>query len=271
MTCALLISTYNWPIALTCCLRSIKMQSELPEEIIVCDDGSGPETRNVIEEFKKEFDIPLIHVWQEDNGFQLAKIRNKGFAASRSDYLIQIDGDLILHPHFISDHKNFAKQNYFTTGSRVLLSETTTGNLLNETNGKANIDSFNDKNLFNGLRIPFLQDFLSERYKTKGKHKYYVKGCNMAFWKSDIEKVNGYNESFKGWGKEDSEIAIRLINAGIKKRFLKFGGICYHLYHKEASREMEWENVMLMNKSIEEKLVASPNGLDQYLPPGLKS
>ena len=87
----------------------------------------------------------------------------------------------------------------------------------------------------------------------------------MAFWKSDLMKVNGYNEEFTGWGREDSELAIRLINAGIKKRFLKFGGICYHLYHREASREMEQINIDRMNNAIKQKLIESPKGLNQYL------
>lgn len=87
----------------------------------------------------------------------------------------------------------------------------------------------------------------------------------MAFWRKDLLRVNGYNEEFTGWGREDSELAIRLINAGIKKRFLKFGGICYHLWHKEASREMEQINIDRMNNAINQKLIESPKGLDQYL------
>ena len=87
----------------------------------------------------------------------------------------------------------------------------------------------------------------------------------MAFWKKDIIEVNGYNEDFTGWGREDSEMAIRLINAGIQKQFLKFGGISYHLYHREASREMEETNIKKMQDAIEKKLVRSPLGISQYL------
>lgn len=264
MTCSLLISTYNWPEALRQCLQSIEKQIELPDEIIICDDGSGPETKKTIDEFRPRIKSPIIHVWHEDEGFQLAKIRNKGIASARSDYIIQIDGDLILDKNFIKDHKLFSRSNCFVTGSRVLLSEATTGQILMNQNRSSSLRSYKERNWSNGLRAPILRDFLANKYKTKGKHKYYVKGCNMAFWKKDLQLVNGYNEAFIGWGREDSEIAIRLINAGIRKRFIKFGGICYHLYHKEAARELEKENVNKMNLAIKDKLVKSPKGLDQY-------
>jgi predicted glycosyltransferase involved in capsule biosynthesis len=87
----------------------------------------------------------------------------------------------------------------------------------------------------------------------------------MAFWRADLLKVNGYNEAFTGWGREDSEIAIRLINSGIRKQFIKMGGVCYHLYHPEASRELETRNIAMMEEAIEKKLVVAAEGLDKYL------
>ena len=87
----------------------------------------------------------------------------------------------------------------------------------------------------------------------------------MAFWKKDLITVNGYNEAFTGWGREDSEIAIRLMNAGIEKQFMKMGGICYHLYHKVASREMEARNIAMMENAIKHKTVMAAEGLNKYL------
>jgi glycosyltransferase involved in cell wall biosynthesis len=242
---------------------SIVRQSSLPDEVVICDDGSNEETKDLIVRFQKIFPVPLIHVWQPDEGFQLAKIRNKGICRSTMEYIIQIDGDLILHQNFVEDHKKFARPNSFTTGSRVLLSLQTTNRVFNEKSVEFSV--MNEKNILNSIRIPWLSNFLSSRYKQKGKDKFYVKGCNMAFWKSDLLKVNGYNEDFVGWGREDSEIAIRLINAGVQKRFLKFGGICYHLWHNEASKSMEKENVEKMNLAIANKTTLSPKGLNQYL------
>jgi len=264
LRCSLLISTYNWPSALSLCMQSIALQTRMPDEIVICDDGSRDDTKALIDSFRTKIAVPIIHVWQVDEGFQLARIRNKGFAAATGEYCIQIDGDLILHPNFIEDHLQFAKHGCFTTGSRVLLSGETTEMLFEKNDSKYFEGNLQGKNQFNGLRVPLLQKIFALFYKRSGKHKYYVKGCNMAFWKSDLMTVNGYNEAFKGWGREDSELAIRLMNAGIKKRFLKFGGICYHLYHREASRAMEQINIDRMNQAILQKTIQSPLGLDQY-------
>lgn len=263
-SCSLLISTYNWPEALSLCLESILRQSTMPGEIIICDDGSGKPTERVIAAFSAKSPVPVKHVWHPDEGFQLAKIRNRGFAAASSDYLIQADGDLVFHKDFVSDHLAFCRKGAFATGSRVLLSPATTSALMEHSSIEIRKHAKGDANFMNGLHLPVLSPLFAGRYKQSGKYKYYVKGCNMAFWKKDLEKVNGYNETFTGWGREDSELAIRLINAGIKKRFIKFAGICYHLYHREASREMEARNIKLMEDAITQKLVKSPLGMDQY-------
>jgi len=264
ITCSLIISTYNWPAALELCLQSIISQTLHPDEIIIGDDGSEAETAKVISDFKNSVSIPVSHVWQEDKGFRLAGIRNKCFAIAKGAYIIQIDGDLILNKKFIEDHIRFCRPGHFVSGSRVLLSPQTTLNLFKHKSIEITKHSVNNKNLFNGLHSGWLQHLLALNYKNKGIHKYYVKGCNMAFWKQDLERVNGYNEDFTGWGKEDSELAIRLINAGIKKRFLKFGGICYHLFHKEVTREMEEKNTVMMYEAQKNKMIRTENGMDTH-------
>ena len=92
----------------------------------------------------------------------------------------------------------------------------------------------------------------------------YVLGCNMAFWKEDLLKVNGYNEEFTGWGKEDNDISIRLMNAGVKLRFLKFGGIVYHLHHNERPLSRVAINEELYNESRSKKITYVPKGMSQY-------
>ena len=262
--CSLIISTYNWPSALNLCLRSVLRQSILPAEILIADDGSTADTRQLIEQYSANSPVPVIHVWQPDDGFQLARIRNRAIAKASYPYIIQIDGDLLLHQHFIKDHLSIKEKGYFVSGSRVLLSAATSEALFKNDSLDVRKENKGAKNFFNKFRNSFLQKYLSRRYKITGKNKYYVKGCNMAFWRKDLVAVNGYNEAFAGWGREDSELAIRLINSGIKKKFLKMGGVAYHLFHKEATRGMEEKNIALMEEAARQKLTIAQNGLNKY-------
>jgi glycosyltransferase involved in cell wall biosynthesis len=264
--CTLLISTYNWPSALALCLKSVLQQTVLPAEVIIADDGSGPQTKALVDIFTKESPVPVIHVWHPDEGFQLARIRNRAIVKASFPYIIQIDGDIILHKDFIKDHLHIREKGYFVSGSRVLLSQKTSMALLEYESLDIQKHTKGNKNMFNKWRNRLLRTLLSKRYKTTGKNKFYVKGCNMAFWKEDLLQVNGYNETFTGWGREDSEIAIRLINNNVRKKFLKMGGVAYHLYHKEASRENEPQNVALMDETIRTKKKWAEKGLNQYLP-----
>lgn len=247
------------------CLKSILQQKELPNEILIADDGSDERTSLLIEQFKSLFSVPLKHIWHADEGFQLAKIRNRAIAASTADYIIQVDGDLILHPYFIRDHIQHAEPGYFVTGSRQLLSKNTTEKILNRKTVTLQKFSPGSKNILNGLRNRTLRIFLAKRYKIKGKYLHYVKGCNMAFWKKDLLAVNGYNENIKGWGVEDSEIAVRLLTMGVGKKFIKMGGIAYHLFHKEASRANENKNWEIHDEVMKTKTVRTLHGIDQYL------
>lgn len=116
MTVSLLVSTYNWPRALYLCLDSVMQQTVLPDEILIADDGSGMATRDVVRHFERISPVPMRHIWHEDRGFRVATIRNKAIAASTCDYIIQIDGDLILERHFVQDHILFAKPGCYVSG-----------------------------------------------------------------------------------------------------------------------------------------------------------
>jgi glycosyltransferase involved in cell wall biosynthesis len=235
---AILIATYNWPQALQQTLMSVANQTIQPNEVLIADDGSDERTSKLIQAFKLNHpNLNIIHVWHEDNGFRLAAIRNKSIRMAQSDYIIQIDGDIILDQHFIADHLSLKEKGFFVTGSRLLLGKKITDALLESEKVNFARLRWKGKNFFNTLRIPMFTGLLQNTYKTKGKYLYYVKGCNMAFWKSDLYLVNGYDESFNGWGREDTDICIRLIHAGVKKKFIKFGGVQYHLHHALASRD----------------------------------
>lgn len=265
ITSALLISTYNWPEALDLALSSVLIQTEMPDEILIADDGSTESTKLVIEKYKKIFKIPIIHIWQEDKGFRLAKIRNKAIAKAKSDYIIQIDGDIILNKYFIQDHKKFAIPGTFVRASRIYIDESFSKKLLKKTATKISAFNKSISNFYSALRIPFLWSFFEKKYKIQGAELYEIHGCNMAFWRSDAIKVNGYNESFNGWGPEDKEFIARLLNAGIQKRFLKLGAIAFHIYHKENAKTYLAKNETAFKETIALKKVYCELGINQYL------
>ena len=265
--CSLIISTYNWPAALNLCLLSLQQLKRLPDEVIIADDGSRDETKQVIEKFQKLLPIPLIHVWHEDQGFRLSKIRNKAIAAASGDYIIQIDGDVIMDPHFIEDHLRIQKKNYFVIGSRGSLTQAYSQSILKKQHLPA--IGLLRKNILSGVlntyRSPILSNLLYNKYKVRGKYKYYSKGCNMAFWRADAIQINGYNETMEGWGREDEELVTRLFILGKNKQFLKMGGVLYHIWHKKAAHQNEPANLEILYKTRKSGIYRCAQGLDQYL------
>lgn len=233
MKVSLVVSTYNWPQALGLCLDSALAQTRLPDEIVIGDDGSGDETMTLIEKYQRVGSVRIMHIWQEDKGFRLAKIRNKAVMAASGDYIIQVDGDIIMHPRFIEDHLRLARNGYFLRGGRVMLGKTLTNSLCKGCImpvfhfWTAGIISKRP----NTLRSVWLSNFLASRYRPKN----YVLGCNMSFYKSDFLRVNGYDENIEGWGGEDSDFFRRLKLSGVQNRRLKFAGLAYHLYHNQNS------------------------------------
>lgn len=265
MTVSLIIATYNWPEALELSLMSALNQSQLPNEILVADDGSTEETKQLVEKYKAISKVRLLHVWQEDEGFRLAKIRNRAIAACTGDYVIQVDGDIIMHPDFVKDHADFARRGSYVSGSRVNMSEELSKRLQEEKSTRVSVFTKGTANFLNGLHLPFLSRF-QEHYRKDDL--YYVRGCNMAFWRDDLLKVNGYNEALQGWGREDNEIACRLNNIGNVRRIAKFRAIEFHQYHNERSRDSLSRNDDLLHRAINEKLTRCEIGLDQYLSDG---
>ncbi|ACT92792.1 glycosyltransferase family 2 protein [Dyadobacter fermentans] len=260
---SLIISTYNWPEALRLCLLSVKEQSVLPDEVIVADDGSTGATAELIEALRPAFPVRLIHVWQADEGFQLSKIRNKAIATSSCDYIIQIDGDLILHRHFIKDHLALSKRGTFVAGSRVLMNKELSEKTLHQQQPRVAPFQSGLGNFSNRFSISWLSRYMADRYKTQDI--FALRGCNMAFWRDDLLRVNGYNEIFHAWGREDNEIAVRLLNAGLRKRAIKFGGVVFHIYHPEADRAGCPENEAYLTDARLQKTVFCSLGLHQYL------
>lgn len=229
MTVGVIVSTYRWPEALDRCLASLATQSRLPDQVIVADDGSGPDTEAVIERWRSRLRVPVIHCWQPDQGFRLARIRNLALVHATADYLLFIDGDQVLHRHFVRDHLRAAKPGVVVRGSRAFLSARRTAQLFADGRLPRWWQSGVSKHAA-ALRLPWLAWLLLDwRPRT-------IEGHNLACWREEALAVNGFEERFVGWGGEDADFVTRLLHRGSAKRRLRFAGIVYHLDHPLAPR-----------------------------------
>lgn len=260
MKISLIIATYNKPHYLAHCLKSVAGQNDFPNEIIVADDGSGEETAQLVDQFRNQLPVPLFHVWQEDSGYRLARSRNNGLLKSTGDYLIFIDDDLILHPKFIADHRTQAQKGCFYCGTRVRLGAVKTASVMKH---HRNTISFWERDLqsrLNVIRIPFLHQIITGPAYTYKR----LRGCHMAFWKEDLLNVNGFDERYTSWGREDSDLAMRMMHAGVKRINLKWAAIGYHLHH--PVKQTTSNNDHLLFEVIRNKSVKALIGIDQHEP-----
>lgn len=258
---SLLISTYNWPEALELVLLSLENQSVKPKEVLIADDGSKEVTKKFIEDFQKKSVVPIRHFWHEDKGFRRSLILNKAIAGSTSDYIIQTDGDCIMHKDFIKDHLQMREPNTYLFGSRVNIKEELLPTLFSSR--KINF-GFSDKGInkrTRNLRIPLLANLYNKQNQISNK----LRGCNLSFWKEDVIAVNGYNEEFEGWGREDSELILRMMHNGVFGKRLRYGGIVYHIWHNVKDQSRFGINDSLQKETQADCSKWCKNGIDKYL------
>src|SRR5690606_18622138 len=206
MKTSLIVTTYNWPRTLGRVLDSIAGQTRLPDEVIVADDGSGPDTAALLKARAARFPTALRHVWQEDQGFRAGRARNLAIAASRGDYLLLIDGDMVLHPEFVADHLRFATPGCFVQGSRVLTDPRVRDDILTDPGRLPTPWQAGIRRRRNALRLPALARRLFAR---RPRPPRAIKTCNQGWWREDLLRVNGFDERMQGWGREDMELAWR--------------------------------------------------------------
>jgi glycosyltransferase involved in cell wall biosynthesis len=268
MRASLVLTTYNWPDALRLVLASALEQSVLPDEVLVADDGSAPPTAEAVRALAAAFaarGVPLRHVWHPDEGFRAAAIRNRALAQATGDYVLLIDGDCVLHRDFVRSHLAFARPGRFVQGTRVLLDAERARRALAA--GETRFSAF-ERGI--GNRVNALpMGWLSPLVPTPSDPLSGVRSCNMGFWLADARRVNGFNERFVGWGREDSEFVVRLVNAGLRRRKLKFGGIVYHLWHPERPRDALTANDELLAAVREAGAVWAEDGMDRYADDGM--
>lgn len=260
-SCSLVTPTYNWPEALEILLLSILKQTVLPNEVIIADDGSRAETKFLIETFQKKFPIPLIHVWHEDVKNRKPRIMNKAIALAKYDYIIEIDGDIIMHKNFIEDHLKFALKGHYLFGSRVNIQKDFLSELFKNKITHFHFFSKGIKKRSRTIHLPWMMYFVKCSLECSKK----LRGCNMSFWREDFIKVNGFNEDLVGWGIDDSEMIQRLHNIGVIGKRLKHAGIVYHIYHNEQSKSHIAINQEIENRTVRDKITFIEKGINQFI------
>lgn len=259
---SLVITTYNWPEALRFVLDSARRQSRLPDEVLIADDGSGEPTRAMLAEVARDFPVPLRHVWQPDDGFRAARSRNRAMAAASGEYLIIIDGDMVMQRHFIADHLAAAKPGTFVQGTRLFAGPEASARMRREGVFEPGLFWPDLKRRRHTLRIPLLARLqLATSEKAHGK---YIKSCNQGYWRADLQRVNGFDERMVGWGREDDEIAARLFHCGIPRRLLRFGGLATHLHHIERHNDGASANDVYLADTRARRLTRCEFGMDGH-------
>ena len=261
MRISLIVTTYNRPDALLLVLKSIQCQSMQPFEVIIADDGSNNKTKDLVFDFLSKTKLNLKYSFQEDLGFRAARSRNKAISIASGDYIILIDGDMILHSEFIKDHAINSEPGFFIQGSRVLLTRDMTKYVVNS---QRLIFHFFGRGLNNRLNS-IHSNFLSRIFSIKRNYLKGIKTCNMSFFRKDCVSVNGFNNEFEGWGREDSEFVARLFHKGINRNTLKFSAIQFHLWHNEDNRELLKNNNQLLQKTLDGELKWCESGMDSFL------
>ncbi|PHS63343.1 MAG: glycosyl transferase [Flavobacterium sp.] len=254
MKTTLIISTYNWPEALELVLLSVENQTVQPDEVIIADDGSTKDVFEVLKKFK------VKHIWHKDDGFRKTVILNKAINSSSGTYIIQTDGDCILHPNFVKDHIRLSKENTYLYGSRVNISEEYLSEMYANKNIIFNIFSKGISKRTRTLWIPFFSSFYKQKLEVSKK----LRGCNISYWKKDFISVNGYNEDMTGWGREDSELFVRMNNKGVNGRRIRYSGIVYHIWHNSFSKHNLNKNDLIQKDAIDYKISWCSNGVDKY-------
>ena len=236
---ALIVTTYNKPELLELVLETALRQKVAPYEIIVADDGSKEETEQIVRKAAKESTVTIKHVWQEDQGFRLNRSRNNAIAVAESEYITLIDGDCFVGEWFIHDHIFFARPGRLVLGRRVNVLKETQKRILQTRNTKVNFFTRGATWKSASIRSLALARLLSAYQPDKSKDASVSSkwrwdgafGANMAFFRDDALRVNGFNELWSHYGDDDLEFCVRLERNGVRRFKVRHYATNYHFHH----------------------------------------
>jgi glycosyltransferase involved in cell wall biosynthesis len=269
---SIILATYNWSAALNVILSHLVPQinaintdsnntnsDKYNIELLIADDGSTDETKQVISQYQEQLPI-LKHIWHEDSGFRKAMILNEAVRVSQGEYLIFLDGDCIPFPDYIKEHIKLAEAGYFVAGNRVLLSGWFTRKIIADPSVISDVFKWNSLQWFcakfidrsvNKL-LPWLRLGATNKLRyMRNKQWKFPKGCNFAVWRDDFLAVNGFDETFSGWGHEDADLFVRLLHGDVLIKDGRFSIPVLHLWHKASSRDRESQNYQELMRRLQ--------------------
>jgi glycosyltransferase involved in cell wall biosynthesis len=265
MLISVVVTTYNRPDALRAVLEGLAAQTDRNFEVIVADDGSRPDTRALVEHMAGRFPVPLAHVWQEDAGFRAGAARNRAVERARGEYIVFLDGDCVARPDFVARHRSLAQRGWMVAGNRILLSESFTARALQE---RIPLHTWSADQWRAARRrgdinrtLPFVHLPLGPLRKLAASRWQRVRTCNLGVWTDDFLRVAGFDETFEGWGFEDSDLAVRLLNAGVRRKEGAFATGVLHLWHRENDRRHEGRNWNMLQQRIRSRETMPAKGL----------
>jgi glycosyltransferase involved in cell wall biosynthesis len=262
MRTSLVIVTYERPDALARVLASVEAQTQPPDEVIVADDGSGPAVAALVMSRSARLASPLAYVRQEHAGFRAGRMRNEAIARASGDYVLLLDGDMVLHPQFIADHRALARPGHWSQGVRILLDAAATRRQLAP---GAPLPRPWSAGLGLGRRGYALRaPRLAAGLRDAANALVAVKACNQGFWRSDLLAVNGFDEAMTGWGAEDKELCARLGHAGVRRQTLLFAAIAWHLDHPPAARDRAAANRARWQATLRSGRTRCERGVDGH-------
>ena len=262
---SVIVTTYNRPDALNAVLRSLAQQTDPDFEVVVADDGSTAETKAVLAGWNGRVGRRLVHVWHAHQGFRGGEIRNRGIRASAGFYCIFLDGDCLARADFVAAHRRLAEPGWFVAGNRILLSRDLTDKILAggrrvENFGFAELAGERLRGNLNQLR-PALRLPLGPLRKLRRRRWEGAKTCNLAVARGDLDRVDGFDNSYTGWGLEDSDLVVRLIHAGLGRKDGRFATAVFHLWHADADRAGFAENRRRLDDVLAGDRIRAERGL----------
>ncbi len=270
MKISFIVLTYNRCDALIAVLRSLAAQCGVDHEVVIADDGSSQAQVDLLYKKCPAFKCSVRHVWHPDTGFTASAARNLGAHHANGDYFVFLDGDCVPGKTFVASHTLLAEQGFFVNGSRVLLSGQLTAKVLSLPIDlpvqsaafwwKAWLRSDSNK-LLHMLFWPWSLFRVKKGFKWLG-----IRSCNFGVWRKDFFSINGFDETFEGWGHEDADLVLRLSHLGVHRKNGFLATEVYHLWHKESPRSQALANQKKVLARMKSALVRAEKGLDALQP-----